>query len=196
MLGHYLVHIFNSYIFLVNRHFYQHISIFCPSFVPLLPFVFICSEPFWFSFHFLLCMLLFSRSVVSPWTAARQASPSFTISCMSIESVMTSNHLILFYPLLLLPSIFSSIRVFSNELTVRIMWPNYWSFSFSISSYNEYSELISLRIDWFDLLAVQGTLKESSPAPQFESINSFVFSLPYGPTLTSIYDYWKNHSPD
>ena len=75
-------------------------------------------------------------------------------------------------------------------------WLKYWSFSFSISSSNEYSELISLRIDWFDLLAVQGTLKESSPAPQFESINSFLFSLLYGPTLTSIYDYWKNHSFD
>ena len=115
---------------------------------------------------------------------------------MSIELVMPFKHLFLCRPLLLLPSIFSSIMVFSNELTVRIMWPNYWSFSFSISSSNEYSELISLRIDWFDLLAVQGTLKESSPAPQFESINSFVFSLPYGPTLTSIYDYWKNHSFD
>ena len=78
---------------------------------------------------------------------------------MSIELVMPFKHLFLCRPLLLLPSIFSSIMVFSNELTVRIMWPNYWSFSFSISSSNEYSELISLRIDWFDLRAVQGTLK-------------------------------------
>ena len=137
----------------------------------------------------------------TPWAVACQASLSLTISqslpkFMSIELVMPSNHLFLCRPLLLLPSIFSSIRVFSNELTVHIMWPNYWSFSFSISSSNEYSELISLRIDWFDLLAVQGTLKESSPAPQFESINSFLFSLLYGPTLTSIYDYWKNHSFD
>ena len=101
---------------------------------------------------------------VTPWTAARQASLSFTISqswlkLMSIESVMPSKHLILCHPLLLLPSIFSSIRVFSNELAVCIRWPKYWSFSFSISPSNEYSGLISFRIDWFDLLAVQGTLK-------------------------------------
>ena len=83
---------------------------------------------------------------------------------------------------------------FPISRALHIWWPKYLSFSNSPS--NEYSELISLRIDWFDLLAVQGTLKESSPAPQFESINSFVFSLPYGPTLTSIYDYWKNHSFD
>ena len=101
---------------------------------------------------------------VTPWTAARQASLSFTISqswlkLMAIESVMPSKHLILCHPLLLLPSIFSSIRVFSNESAVCIRWPKYWSFSFSISPSNEYSGLISFRIDWFDLLAVQGTLK-------------------------------------
>ena len=99
-----------------------------------------------------------------PWTAACQTSLSFTISqtllkLMSIESVMTSNHLILFHPLLLLPSIFPSIRVFSNHSALRIWWSKYWSFSFSISPFNEYSGLISFRIDWFDLLAVQGTLK-------------------------------------
>ena len=112
--------------------------------------------------------LLFIHSVMSdsatPWTIARQASLSFTISqsllkFMSIESVIPSNHLILCHPLLLLPSIFSSIRVFSNEPALIIRWPKYWSFSFSISATNEYSELISFRIDWFDLLAVQGTLK-------------------------------------
>ena len=91
---------------------------------------------------------------------------------MSIESVMPSNHLILCHPLLLLPSIFPSIRVFSNELALRIRWPKYWSFSFSISPSNEYSGLISFRMDWLDLLAVQGTLKSllqhhSSKAPQF-----------------------------
>ena len=101
---------------------------------------------------------------VTPWTAARQASLSFTISqswlkLMSIESVMPSKHLILCHPLLLLPSIFSSIRVFSNESSLRIRWPNYWSFNFSISPSNAYSGLIPFRIDWFDLLAVQGTLK-------------------------------------
>ena len=103
---------------------------------------------------------------------------------------------ILCHPLLLLPSIFPSIRVFSKESALCIRWPNYWSLSFSISPLNECSGFISFRIDWFDLLAVQGTLKESSPALQFESINSVVLSLLYGPTLTSIHDYWKNHSFD
>ena len=100
----------------------------------------------------------------TPWTAARQASLSFTISLsllklMSIESVMPPHHLILCHLLLLLPSIFSSIRVFSNELALRIRWPKDWSFSFSISPSNEYSGLISFRIDWFDLFTVQETLK-------------------------------------
>ena len=111
--------------------------------------------------------LLFSYSVMSdsatPRTVAHQASLSFTISwsllkLMSIESVMPSSHLILCRPLLLLPSIFLGIRVFSSEPALRIRWPHYWSFSFSISPSSEYSGLISLRIDWFDLLAVQGTL--------------------------------------
>ena len=110
-----------------------------------------------------------------------------------LMSVMPSNHLIFCCPLLLLPLIFPTIRVFSNESSLHIRWPKYWSFSFSISPSNEYSELISFRIDWFDLLAVQGT-QESSPAPQFKSINSLVLSLLYGPTFTSILDYWKNHS--
>ena len=101
---------------------------------------------------------------VTPWTAAHQASLSFTISwsllkLMSIESVMPPNHLNLCRPLLLLPSVFPSIRVFSNELALCIRWPKYWSFSFSISPSNEYSGEISFRIDWLDLLAVQGTLK-------------------------------------
>ena len=100
----------------------------------------------------------------TPQTAAHQASLSFTISCsllklMSIELVMPFNHLILCRPLILLPSIFPSIRVFSNELALCIRWPKFWSFSFSISPFNEYSWLISFRIDWLDLLAVQGTLK-------------------------------------
>ena len=99
-----------------------------------------------------------------PWTAALQASLSLTnswslLKLMSIESVMPSNHLILCRPLLLPPSIFPSIRVFSNESALRIRWPNYWSFSFNISHSNEYSGLISLKMDWLDLLAVQGTLK-------------------------------------
>ena len=104
------------------------------------------------------------RLIVTPWTAARQASLSFTISrsllkLKFIESVKPSNHLILCRPLLLLPSVFPSIRVFSNELVLCIMWSKYWSFSLSIRPSNEYSGLISFRIDWFDLLAVQETLK-------------------------------------
>ena len=98
------------------------------------------------------------RLFVTPWTAARQASLSFTLSqsllrLVSIESVMPSNHLILYHPLLFPPSIFPSIRVFSNESVLHIRWPKLWSFSFSISPSNEYSGLISFRIDWFDLLA-------------------------------------------
>ena len=112
------------------------------------------------------------------------------LKLMSIESVMPSNHLILCRTLLLPPSVFPRIRVFSNESALRIRWPKYWSFSFSISPSNEYSGLISFRIDWLDLLAVQGILK-SPPAPQFESINSSALSFLYGPTLTSVDDYWK-----
>ena len=104
------------------------------------------------------------RLFATPWTAAHQASLSITnswslLKLMSIELVMPSNHLILCHPLLLPPSIFPSIRVFSNESILCIRWPKYWSFSFSISPSNEFSGLISFRIDWFDLLAVQGTLK-------------------------------------
>ena len=104
------------------------------------------------------------RLFVTPWTAARQASLSITnsqslLKLMSTELVMPSNHFILCRPLLLLPSTFPSIRVFSKESVLRTRWPKYWSFSFSISPSNEYSRLISLRIDWLDLLAVQGTLK-------------------------------------
>ena len=100
---------------------------------------------------------------------------------------------ILCCPLLILPSIFPSVKVFSNELAVHIRWLKYWSFSFSISPSNEYSGLISFRKDWLYLLAVQGT-QESSPTPQFKSINSSVLSFLYSPTLTFMHDYWKNHS--
>ena len=135
---------------------------------------------------------------MTPWTAARQASLSITNSwslpkLMSTESVMPSNHLIL-CSLLLLPSIFPSIRVFSNESVLHIRWPKYWRFSFNISLSSEYSGLISFRMDWLDLLVVQGTLK--SLLQQFKSINSSVLSFLYSPTLTSIYDHWKNHSLD
>ena len=135
---------------------------------------------------------------VNPWTAAGQSSRSITSSrclpkLMSIESVMPPNHLILCHPLLLPPSISPSIRIFSNESVLHIRWPKYWSFNFSISPSNEYSGLISLTMDWLDLLAVQGTLK-SLLQQQFKSINSSALSFLYSPTLASIHDYWKNHS--
>ena len=114
-----------------------------------------------------------------------QLPESIQTKPVSIESVMPSNHLILGRPLLCLPSILLSIRVFSNDSALHIRWPKYWSFSFSISSSNEYSGLISFRMDWLDLLAVQGTLK-SSPTPQFKSINSSALNFLYSPTLTSI----------
>ena len=122
-----------------------------------------------------------SRSAVSdsvtPWTAAHQASLSITnswslLKFMAIESVMPSNHLILCHPLLLLPSIFPRIRVFSNESVLHIRWPKYWSFSFNISPSNKYSGLISFRTDWLDLLAIQG-LSRSSPIPQFQKYQFF-----------------------
>ena len=133
---------------------------------------------------------------MTPWTAAPQASLSFTVSqsllkLISAESVMPSNHLILCHPLLLLPSVFPSIRVFSSESALCVRWPKYWNFSFSISPSNENSGLISFRMDWSDLLAVQGSLK-SLLQHQFESISSLVLSLLYSSTLTSIHDYWKN----
>ena len=137
----------------------------------------------------------------TPWTAAHQTSLSFTnsqslLKLMSIESVMPSNHLILCCPLLHLPSIFSSIRVFSNESVLDIRWPKYWNFSFSISPSNEYSGLISFRIDWLNLLAVQGTLKSllqhhSSKASILQCSASFIVQLSH-----LIHDYWKNHSFD
>ena len=135
---------------------------------------------------------------MTPWTAACQASLSITnfqslLKLMSIESVMKSTHLILCHPLLLLPSIPPSIRVFLKQSILHIRWPKYWSFSFSISPSNEYSGVISFRMDWLDLLFVQGTL-ESSPTLQFKRTNSLVLSFCYSPTLTSIHDYWK-YSP-
>ena len=132
------------------------------------------------------------RLFATPWMAARQASLSITSSqslpkLMSIESVMPSNHLILCRPLLLLTSIFPSIRVFSNESALQIRWPKYWSFSFNFSPSNEHPGLISFRIDWLDLLVVQGTLK--SLLQHHSSKASIIW-------LTFVRDYWKNHSFD
>ena len=140
------------------------------------------------------CVQLF----VTPWTAAHQTSPSITnsqslIKLISIELVMSLNHFILHHPLILVASIFPSIRVFSNESAHRIRWPDYWSFSFSVSPSNEYSGLISFRIDLLDLLAAQGTLKSllqhhsSKPSILWHS-TFFMVQISH-----PIHDYWKNH---
>ena len=141
------------------------------------------------------------RLFATPWTAARQASLSITSSWsppkpMSIKSVMPSNHLIFRCPLLLLPSIFPSIRVFSNKSTLRIRWPKYWSFSFNISPSNEHPGLISLKMDWLDLLAIQGTLKSllqhhTSKASILRCSASFIVQLLHPYIITG-----KNHSLD
>ena len=132
------------------------------------------------------------RFFETPWTAACQTSLSITnsrslLKLMSTELVMPSNHLILCRPLLLPPSIFPSVRVFSNESVLWIRWPKYWSFNFSISSSND--GLVGSPCSPRDS-------QESSPTPQFKSINSSALSFLYSPTLTSIHDYWKNHSLD
>ena len=147
------------------------------------------------SVQLLSCVQLFATL----WTTACQASLSITnswrlLKLMSIESVMPSNLLILCCPLLL-PSIFASIKVFSNESVLRLSWPKYWSFSFSISPSNEYSGLISCRFDWFDLFAVQGTLKHLLQHHRSKAsiLRHSAFCIVQ---LTSIHDYWKNHSFD
>ena len=141
--------------------------------------------------------MLFSHSHIqlfaTPWTAAHQAPLSLTISqslpkFIPIASVMPSSLLILWYPLLFLPSIFRSIRDFSNKSTLRIRWPKYWSFSFSISPSNEYS------LVWFPCCPRDS--QESSPAPQFKGINSLALCLLHGPTLTTVCDHWEDHSLD
>ena len=153
-----------------------------------------------------LCSVQFSSVTQSSLTLrntitlAHQASLSITnsgslLKLTSTESVMPSNHLILCCPLLLPPSIFPSIRVFSSELVLPLRWPKYWSFNFSISPSNGYSRLISFRIGWLDLLAVQGTLKRLLQTT-VQSINSLVLSFLYGPNLISVHDYWKIHSFD
>ena len=149
------------------------------------------------SVQLLSCVRLFATL----WTAAHQASWSSTnsqslLKLMSIESVMPSNHLILCRPLLLPPTIFPSIRVFSNESVLHIKWPKYWSFSFNISSSNEYSELVSFRMDWLNLFTIQGTLKSlvqhhSSKESILWHSAFFIVQL-----STSIHNYRKTHSFD
>ena len=148
----------------------------------------------WYPTHISVQFSLLShiQLFATPWTAAHQASQSITSSrsllkFMSIKLVMPSNHLILCHPLLLLPSIFPSIRVFSNESVLHIRWPKYWSFSFNISPSNEHSGLISLLSKGLSKVFCSTTVK---------SINSSVLSFLYSPTLTSIHDYWKHHSFD
>ena len=136
---------------------------------------------------------------VTRWTAALQASLSITNSrslpkLMSVESVMPSSHLILCHPLLLLSSVFPSIRVFLNESVLHIRWPKYWSFSFSISPSSEYSGLISFRVGLVGSPCSPRDSQESSPTPQFKSINSLALGFLYSPTLISIHNNWKNHS--
>ena len=157
------------------------------------------TELFFFSRHlheaqaalFVVQLLHLVRLFVIPWAAAHQASLPFTVSwsllkLMSIESMIASNHLILCRPLLLLPSIFSNIRVFSSQSALHIRWPKYWSFSINPS--NEYQ-------CWFPLELTESPRDfQESSTPQFESINSAALSLLYGPTLISIHDCWKNHS--
>ena len=147
------------------------------------------------SLQSLSCVRLFA----TPWIAARQASLSITISgsslkLMSIKSVIPSSHLILCRPLLLLPPIPPSIRAFSNESPLRMRWPKYWSFSFSIIPSKEHPGLISFRKDWLDLLAVQGVLKSLLQHHNIKASILRQLSLLHGPTLTSIHDWWKNHN--
>ena len=155
-------------------------------------------------FHLLLSSvqsLNHVRLFATPWTA-RQASLSIInswslLKLMTNELVMPSNHLILCRPLLLLPSIFPSIRVFSNESVLHIRWPKDWSFSFSISPSSEYSGLISFRMDRLDRSPCSPRdSQESSPTPQVKSMNSSALSFLYSPALTFIHDHWKNHSLD
>ena len=136
---------------------------------------------------------------MTPRTASCQASLSITnswslLKLIYIELVMPFKHLILCHPLLLLPSVFPSIMVFFKESVLCIRWPNYWSFSFSISPSNEYSGLISFRFHWFDLASPRDS--QESSTTQFKSINSSALSLFHSPTLTSIHDHRKNHSLD
>ena len=160
----------------------------------------ISSNMLWFVVVFQLLSHIWLFAI--PWTAVHQGSLSFTIfrsllQLMSIVSMMPSNHLILCYPFLFLPSLTSNMGVFSSESALCIRWPKYGRFSFSISPSIEYSVLISFRIDWFVLLAVgPRNSQESSLAPQFKSISSSALSLLYGPALTAVQDYWENHSYD
>ena len=155
-------------------------------------------EIFWFSSVQLLSRV---RLFVTPWITAHQASLSITnsrssLKLTSIVSVLPYSHLILCRPLFLLPPIPPSIRVFSNESTLRMRWPKYWSFSFSIIASKEIPGLISFRMDWVGSPCSPRDSQEPSPTPHFKSINSLALSFLHSPTLTSIHDHRKNHSLD
>ena len=174
---------------------YDGYSISSKGFLPTVVDIMVIWVKFTISVHFSSVQLLSHvRHFVTPWNAARQASLSITNSCsllklMFIELVMPSNHLILCYPLLILPSIFPSIRIFSNESALHIRWPKYWSFSLNISPFSEYSGLISFWMDWLDLLAVQWTFKSlfqhhSSKASILQQSVFFIVQLSH-PYMTS-----------
>ena len=138
---------------------------------------------------------------MTPQTAIRQGSLSSTVcwsslKFMSVESMMLCNHIILCCLLLLLPSIFLSIRVLSSELALHVRWPKYWSFSFSISPSSEYSGLISFRIDWLDLLSVQGMLKNYGAEHHSSKASILALTLLYDSSVTSVHNFWKKHSLD
>ena len=139
-----------------------------------------------------LCLTLWCHGLQH--TRLLYLSSQSLLKLVSIESMLPSNHLMLCHPLLLLSSFFPTIKVFSNEPVLHIRWLKYWSFRFSISPFNEYSGLTSFRVDWFDLLAVQGTLK--SLLQHHSSKASVLRHSAFSPTLTSTHDYWKNHSLD
>ena len=189
------------------RSYYQNINIKCRTL--LRTWKSLKLYPFWKPIYqpavvlcILVCCCLVTESCLTLCDPMDRSTQGFPVIHylrkyvqVHVSWVGDATSLILCHLLLLLPSIFPSIRVFSSELAVWIRWPKYLSFSFSISLSYEYSGLTSLRIDWFDLLAVQGTL-ESSLAPQYESIISSALSFLYGPTLTSTHDYWKTHNFD
>ena len=176
-------------------HFFDQLVI-CVLFVDFPAFFFLSSVIQLFSS---VQSLIRVRLFATPWIAARQASLSITnsrssLKLRSIKSMMPSSYVILCRPLLLLPPVPPSIRVFSNEPTLCIRWPKYWSFSFSIIPSKEHPGLMSFRMDWLDLLAVQGTLK--SLLQHYSSKASILQHSAHSPTLTSIHDYWKNNSLD
>ena len=146
--------------------------------------------------HSVVSKSLWPHESQHTWPPRHLTNSRSLLKLMPIKSVMLSNNLIFCHPLLLLPTIPPSIRVFSNELTLHMRWPKYWSFSFSISPYNEHPGLTSFRVDKLDLLAVQGTLKSLLQHHSSKSLIVLTLSFLHSPTLTSIHDHWKNYNLD